>query len=109
MINIHIVRDKEGFIREFTVKGHAGFGKSGRDIICAAVSAVAYTAVGALDELVGIKNYTEHEGYMKCTIPSDVGQDNKPTVRIILETMAIGFKQIEYSYEKYVSVLDEEV
>lgn len=109
MIKIVVARDKEGFIWRFTVKGHAGFAEKGSDIICAAVSAIAYTAVGALKMLVGIKNYTERDGFMKCSIPADIAETKKNTTRIILETAIIGFKQIELSYEGYVSVVDEEV
>lgn len=109
MIEVHIVRDKEGFIWEFSVHGHAGFAKHGKDIVCAAVSAVAYTAVGALQELAGIDNYSEHDGFMKCSIPVNTGKENRYKAGIILETMAIGFKQISDSYSKYVTVLDEEV
>ena len=109
MINISIVRDKSNFIWEFTVKGHAGFAEYGSDIVCAAVSAIAYTALGALDELAGIRNYTERSGCMECRIPLDISGDAKNTARIILDAMAIGFKQIEREYGKYVSVVDEEV
>ena len=109
MIRVNIVRDKKGFIWEFTVKGHAGFGMHGEDIVCSAVSAVAYTAVGALEELAGIKNYSEKDGYMKCNIPADIPETEKYKVAIIMETMAIGLKQIENGYRKFVTVLDEEV
>jgi len=40
-------------------QGHAGYGRSGKDIVCAAVSALAYTAAGALEELAGIKGTTK--------------------------------------------------
>lgn len=109
MIDIRIVRDKEGFIRKFTVEGHAGFDKRGSDIVCAAVSAVAYTAIGALDDLADIKNYSEKSGFMNCSIPTDISEDKKQVVKIILETMLIGFKQIRDAYKKYVSVLEMEV
>lgn len=109
MITANIVRDKKGFIWEFTISGHADFRKHGKDIVCAAVSAVAYTAVGALEELVGIKSYSEEDGYMKCNIPVDIPETEKYQVRIILETMVIGLKQIRNSYRKFVTVLDEEV
>ncbi len=115
MVNIHIVRDKEGFIWEYTVKGHAGAGKAGEDIICAAVSAVAYTGVNALEELAGVKMskkvLTVRDGYLKCIIPADIPDNIKSKVRTILETIAVGFKQIEYTpgYSEYISILDEEV
>lgn len=109
MIKISVVRDKQRFIWEFTVRGHARFAKSGSDIVCSAVSALAYTAAGALEELAGINSYIEKDGYMKCVIPSDIHEDKKVVVKIILDTIVLGFKQIEHSYRKYVSVLEEEV
>lgn len=110
MIDIVVTRDNEGFIWQFSVNGHAGFSKSGKDIVCAAVSVTAYNAVGALDELVGLKDfYSERDGYMLCSLPAGISEDMKQTARIILETTAIGFKQIEMQYQKYVRVLDEEV
>jgi len=109
MINIRLVRDKDGFIWNFAIQGHAGYGRKGSDIVCSAVSAVAYTALGALEELAGISNYSEEDGFMRCTIPADVDNEAKYKIRIILETMAIGLKQIEQAYKRYVSVVDEEV
>jgi len=107
MIKVNILRDTQGFIREFTIRGHAGYAAEGSDIVCAAVSAVAYTAIGALDDLVGIKDYTEESGYMKCRIPAELSKEDKYKAGIILDTMVIGLKQIEKSYRKYVRVVEE--
>lgn len=111
MINIGIVRDKDGFIWEFTVKGHAGFSERGSDVVCAAVSAIAQTTLGALEELAGIKTFTIRSGNVKCHIPLEVSNEEKLKIKIILETMVIGFKQIKCtpSYKKYITILDEEV
>ncbi|NLD46342.1 MAG: ribosomal-processing cysteine protease Prp [Clostridiaceae bacterium] len=109
MIKISIIRNDEGFIREFTVKGHAGYAEEGSDIICSAVSVLAYTAAGALKEMAGIDGYTEKHGFMKCTVPADISGPEKEKAEIILETIVLGFKQIEHSYKKFVSVLDKEV
>ncbi|NLC69110.1 MAG: ribosomal-processing cysteine protease Prp [Clostridiaceae bacterium] len=109
MIRIRFFRDKEGFIWKFDIRGHSGYAEKGKDIICAGVSALGYTAVGALAELTGINNYAEKEGYMECSIPGDVKDDLKPSVKVILETVFIGLKQIENSYKEYVVVEEEEV
>ncbi len=109
MITINIVRDKSGFIWQYIVEGHAGFAEEGRDIICSAVSTVAYTGINALDELVGIKNYGIENGYMICSVPTDISPELKEKVSIILETIVVGFRQLQLTYEDYVSVLDEEV
>jgi uncharacterized protein YsxB (DUF464 family) len=116
MVRVHVVRDKTGFIREYTVEGHAESGKPGKDIVCASVSAIAYTGANALEELAGIKlentrYLTVRNGYMKCVIPSDIPEEKKNTVKIILDTIVVGFQQLEYTpaYKKYISILDEEV
>jgi uncharacterized protein YsxB (DUF464 family) len=109
MIQVCIIRDSEGVIREFSVKGHAGYAESGRDIVCAAVSAVAYTAVGALEDLAGLNGYEEKEGYIKFSLPLHISREKTEKAGIILETAAIGFKQIEMQYGDYVKVSDEEV
>ena len=109
MIRIRFFRDKEGFIWKFDIRGHSGYAEKGKDIICAGVSALGYTAVGALAELTGINNYAEKEGYMECRIPGDVKDELKPLIRVILETIFIGFKQIENSYKEYVVIEEQEV
>lgn len=110
MIKVSIARDSTGFIRCITIKGHAGYGRYGEDIVCAAVSVTAYTAAGALQDLAGIEGcYVEKDGYMRISVPGDISGEQKQTARIILETASIGLKQIEMEYGDYVSVTDEEV
>jgi uncharacterized protein len=110
MIRINIARDNDGNIRKFTIKGHAGFAEKGSDIVCSAVSAVAYMAVGALKAIADIGGHTEKkEGYMEISLPMGISFDSKENAKIILETAEIGFKQIEAEYGKYVMVMDEEV
>lgn len=109
MIKVSIMRNDGGFIRGFTVKGHAGYAEEGSDIICSAVSALAYTAAGALKKMAGIDGYTERYGYMKCEVPADISGSDKEKAEIILETIVLGFKQIEHSYKEFVSVKDKEV
>ena len=48
MITIHF--NKRNGEYELIVKGHAGFGEAGKDILCSAVSILLYTLVEAIDE-----------------------------------------------------------
>lgn len=109
MIRVNVIRDRNGLIREFTIQGHAGFGEYGKDIVCSAVSAIAYTALGGLEELTGMAGYTEKPGLMKFKLPQDIPAEKEQTARIILDTMVIGLRQIENSYREYIKVIDEEV
>ena len=54
MIDIEAVLDENGILRSCRAGGHAGAGKTGSDIVCAAVSVLMRTAVRALSDRKGI-------------------------------------------------------
>ncbi len=93
MIKIQI-RYNDGNIVQVRVNGHAG-AKSGRDIVCAAVSAVTQTALtgllhyGAEDVVWKMKKGTL---YIEIKSP---GPDQRPDFSVILNTMYLGLRQIE--------------
>jgi uncharacterized protein YsxB (DUF464 family) len=110
MIRVVISRDLTGSINSMRIDGHSGYAEEGADIICSAVSVTAYTAAGALEELAGLKGcYTENSGHMTIRLPEGMDVQQAEVAKIIMETTAIGFKQIELAYCKYVSVMDREV
>ncbi|MDR1389214.1 MAG: ribosomal-processing cysteine protease Prp [Treponema sp.] len=46
---------KDGLLRSCVISGHAGAGSKGGDVVCAAVSALARTAVKVLGERKGLE------------------------------------------------------
>lgn len=108
MITVTLYRDDEGFIRRFAARGHAGYAKSGSDIICSAVTAVLTTAIGSLEDLAGIEIYKKlDDGHIECLLPDNgrISPDQHRTAMVILESMALGCRQIGVSYgNKYVQV-----
>jgi uncharacterized protein YsxB (DUF464 family) len=54
MISVDAVFDKAGLLRSCRVEGHAGAGKKGADIVCAAVSVLVRTALKTLSGKQGI-------------------------------------------------------
>ena len=54
MISIDIIIDEAGVLRSCNAAGHAGAGKSGADIVCAAVSVLMRTTVRVLSGRKGI-------------------------------------------------------
>ena len=115
MIKVVIRRDREGSVIDFRVKGHAGYDIEGKDIICSAASAIAYTACGYFEEKYnpdGKKKtlFKEKSGDLSWTRPRITDRDEKIAADAVLEAMVIGFRQIEYSYgSKYLVVSEEEV
>ena len=113
MIVAECERNKEGKIIRFTVKGHAGYGEEGRDIICAAASAVAYTAAGWFEtkynetEESYKKHFEERDGFMRWDRGDYLDKGDKDVTEddAVLEAMMIGFRQIEQSYgKKYLTI-----
>jgi len=110
MTKATIFRSSDGEIRGFSIKGHAGSAPAGEyDMVCAAISAVGYTALGGLQELCGIDNYEESDGSLIITLPDNMTDDMRAKAQIILETMEIGLRQIENQYPKYIHVRCKEV
>jgi uncharacterized protein YsxB (DUF464 family) len=54
MIVMTVVLDGSGLLKSCDVRGHAGAGKQGTDIVCAAVSVLARTALAVLAGRDGI-------------------------------------------------------
>jgi uncharacterized protein YsxB (DUF464 family) len=54
LIDIEAVLDEDGILRSCKAGGHAGAGKTGADIVCAAVSVLMRTAVRALSGRKGV-------------------------------------------------------
>jgi hypothetical protein len=54
MIEIEAELEEDGTLRACKALGHAGAGKSGEDIVCAAVSVLMRTACGILSDRKGI-------------------------------------------------------
>lgn len=103
MIEVVVNRNEEDLVTAFTVKGHAGYGQKGSDIICAAVSAICYTAVGYFDtqRFDGKEAcYVERDGLMRFRTPELTNGEDLLKAKGVLDAMVIGLKQVEASYGK---------
>ena len=108
MVSVLVERNSGKTIKAFEVKGHSGYDEAGRDIVCAAVSAIAYTAAGALGELAGMPGcYTESPGYMRIELPNDIDDIKMPVIDTIMNMSYIGFRQIEGSYPEHLKVVEK--
>jgi uncharacterized protein YsxB (DUF464 family) len=54
VITISAVLDPSGLLKSCDVRGHAGAGKRGNDLVCAAVSVLTRTALSTLSEAAGL-------------------------------------------------------
>ncbi|SES74565.1 hypothetical protein SAMN05660297_00482 [Natronincola peptidivorans] len=110
MIIVNIKRDKNKNIREFIISGHAYADVPGKDIVCAAVSVLGQSVIIGLYEVIKISApYEIKEGYLACTIPEAISQNEREQTNVLLETMVKGLNSIKNNYNKYIDIHDKEV
>lgn len=92
----------------FTVKGHSGSAPDGKDIICAAVSAIVQTALIGLDEVAKIGNtYSISDGFVECRLPDDLDSDRFYKAQIIIRVMRLGLESIAEQYHDFVRIKED--
>lgn len=100
MIQIVIERTREqGPIVGYTVDGHANYDESGKDIVCAGVSAVVIGTVNALESLLQVKcEHVMDHGKLHVSIAE--AADNEKA-QLILESMVVMLQSIFAEYGSY--------
>lgn len=96
-----VFRRRQGRWAGFTISGHAGLAESGRDIVCAAVSALSQGTVMGLQEAVGVDvepEITEEDGFLSCYLPDGLDERQQYGAQVLLETLYISLRSIEAGY-----------
>lgn len=82
-------------------QGHAGYADEGKDIVCAAVSILAYTCANALESVAGEKPETsEKDGFLSISLPNGGGHD----AQIIFQTVIQGLQDLMDAYPSYLQL-----
>ena len=105
MVTVTVTRG-ERCVSRITVEGHAGYKKRGKDIVCAAASALAYAAAGALEEIAGISGcHLESDGYFAISLPEGLEGEARRDADTIMRTACVGYRLIAEEYPKHLKVL----
>lgn len=106
-INISLWCDEQDRIHQFEVSGHAGYAEAGQDIVCAAVTALTFSAVNGLEHfLAGAPEVMMADGgYLKWTLPLNVNELVLNQAQWILLTMRLGLEGIQAEYgSEYIKI-----
>ncbi|HUM85610.1 MAG TPA: ribosomal-processing cysteine protease Prp [Lachnospiraceae bacterium] len=98
---------KKGVYQGFETDGHAGYAEKGKDIICAAVSALTVNTVNSITELAKDKVIAgEQDGNVRCIFPDPISDQGK----LLMDSMVLGIDAIVKNYGKtYLCLKFEEV
>ncbi|GKV68773.1 hypothetical protein NCCP2716_12710 [Sporosarcina sp. NCCP-2716] len=104
MIQLTIEKQSSGRIVSFEMSGHADYAEHGKDLVCAAASAVSFGAVNALITLTGITPVIEQGaegGYLKVVLP-ETGDDHDQ--QVIVRAMIVSMQTIEQDYGQFIKI-----
>lgn len=109
MTTIIIKRNANGEYKGFTCKGHSGFARSGKDIVCAAVSILAINTINSMEELAKEDmdiTINEDSGFIACLFKGNLSEKGI----LLMDSMILGMSGVEKQYgKKYVTLKFEEV
>ncbi|MDI3299130.1 MAG: ribosomal-processing cysteine protease Prp [Bacillota bacterium] len=109
MIRARVARDRRGRILFLAIQGHAGYAEPGRDIVCAAVSAIAQTALLGLEERLGLKPAVRLEaGDFALDLRGLAGSEIE-RAQDILATAVLGLEATAREAEGFVRLEEETV
>ena len=106
MIRAKLRQDRENRFTGFELNGHSGYAEEGSDIICAAVSILAFTCINSLESVCRIHPAVEGEtpGRMKVTLPSEMTEAQRHDAQVILSVLQQGLRDLAESYPNYVQL-----
>ncbi|MCH5252157.1 MAG: ribosomal-processing cysteine protease Prp [Lachnospiraceae bacterium] len=101
-----IVKMKEETITGFHIEGHSGYAKSGSDIICSAISALAINCVNSIEELTQDKfsvDSDEQRGMIDFQLTGAISKESQ----LLLKSLILGVKEISKTYgSQYVTLIN---
>lgn len=104
-----VFKRKSGKLFYAGINGHADSVDEGLDMVCSAVSAVSLTIANGLTEVICVKpDINMHDGFLDIDL-SNLNHDEMLRCQTLMETMLIGLKSMEFSYDNYIKVMEEEV
>ena len=97
MINVIIRRDKDKVAKGIEIKGHAGYGEYGQDIICSAVSSLALNMANSVEEFTEDHfegSVSDDGGYFSFSFPDEIS----PESQLLMKSLILGLQNIQRDY-----------
>ena len=100
---------KNGNIVKFVIDGHAQYSEED-DIICAAVSSVAWSTVNGIENVAKIScGYETKDGHVFFVLPNDLTKSELEKTDLLLYSFLMYIKELEGQYYDYIKVTELEV
>ncbi len=101
MIRAVLFKNSEGAFTGYTVEGHALWADEGSDIVCAAVSVLAYSCANALESVCGLHpEASARKGNMRVRLPENAGHD----AQVVLGVLRQGLRDLREQYPDFIAL-----
>lgn len=106
MIRIQVEQNQERQIERILVRGHAGYGAHGQDIVCAAVSSVTIGLVNAMEKMFHVQMHADNDGDGKidCILPTHLDSDRTEKIRLLMEALYNSLEDIANDFPDHVKM-----
>ena len=98
---------EEDRITGFSVSGHSGYAENGKDIVCAAISAIVTMAEATINEVCGAKakvRVKDEDTRITLTLPASC--DEEDTVQAVLAGMMLTLCNLRDDYPDNIEVME---
>ena len=95
-------------ITGFSVSGHSGYAEAGKDIVCAAISAIVTMAEATINDVCGAKakvRVKDEQARISLTLPTSC--DEEESVQAVLTGMMLTLCSLRDDYPDYIEVVME--
>ena len=98
---------EEDRITGFSISGHSGYAEAGKDIVCAAISAIVTLAEATINDVCGAKakvRVKEEDARITLTLPAAC--DEEESVQAVLAGMLLTLASLRDDYPDYIEVME---
>lgn len=103
MITAVIYKRSEADIFGFRITGHAGYDRYGRDIICAAVSALSINTINSIEQFTSDRfTVNQSDGDLKFKLVTN----EAPETQLLLKSFILGLESVQETYgDRYIRII----
>lgn len=106
MIQVRFLQQPTGVLLGFIIQGHSGYGESGTDILCAAVSSAAYLTANTITDVLRAEaeaDVSDAEMFLR------ISEKSASSCRTLLEGLKLHLLGLEEQYPDNMKVSYTEV
>ena len=102
------VYTQNGLNAGFRVFGHSGYETSGKDIVCAGISALTINFINSIEEFMDdrfVVNTNEEDGMIDFKFEDTPSKESQ----VLIDSLVLGLENLEKDYKDFISLEFREV